>query len=381
MTCAPLGQKVRAVTAELFAYDRNRSWAALVDANGQEATAPSGTATVPGINPAEVHHQGLAIRHILVPLDGSALAECVLPLVTALAKAFSAQITLLRILEAARGPGPAPRVDALDWEITRAEAHTYLSTLAAQIQNVTQRPPAIEILQGKAAEQILHAANAQHADLIALSTHGESGLSDWHVSGTAQKVISGAQHSVLIVPAHQYADQRNIEMEIHKILVPLDCSQRAECILPTVSELARLYDAELILAHIVPEPQLPRRVAPSTADLELAAQLTQRNCTEAQRYLREVRTRLSAEPHRIRVRWRNSAQPAQALNELAEYEKVDLVVVSAHGSSGDAQKRYGGIVEGFVQTAKRPVIIMQDLAGAAGAETNDVPHQVVRPSH
>lgn len=369
------------MTSELLAYDRTRNWLALIDVENHGAAAgPSQSEEKRGPSVApERRSSGLAIRHILVPLDGSPLAECVLPVVATLANAFSARVTLLRVLEAARGPGPAPRVDALEWEISRAEALTYLSTLVTRLQRETQFPVQIEILQGKPAEQILHAAKAQQADLVALSTHGESGLNEWPVSSTAQKVIGSAHQSVLIVPARQYGERRERAVPVRKILVPLDCSQRAECILPAVTELARVHDAELILAHIVPEPELPRRVAPSSADLELAAKLTQRNRAEARRYLQEIRARLSTSPHRVRARWRSSSQPSRSLSELAEHERADLVVLSAHGSSGDPQKRYGGVVEAFVQAAKQPVIILQDLADCVGAESvTGIP---VRPGH
>ena len=306
--------------------------------------------------------EGFAFRHLLVPLDGSALAECALPFAAAIARAFSGRITLLRVLEPHHGPGPGRQMDPVEWEIIRAEAHSHLARCGSEL-NASGVPSGLEVVQGRAAEQIIQFAKTHEVDLLVLSSHGEGGLSGWVLSSTVQKVVARAHTSVLIVPAYAHEGQRIGESHFAKILVPLDCSPRAECILPLATALVRAYASTLILAHVVPEPEMPRRMPPSQEDVALAAQLTERNRGAAEHYLSELRDRLSAQGVRTEVRIVVSSRRARSLRALAEAENVDLVLVSAHGKTGDPSERYGAIAIRLLQESGRPVVILQDLAG------------------
>ena len=307
---------------------------------------------------------GLAIRQILVLLDGSPLADCALPYAVAVAKAFPARITLLRVLETGRGADSSRGVDLLEWEFARAEASAHLNALAADLESESVRAT-VEIVQGKPAEQISHFTKNRQVDLIVLASHGEGGAGSGHLGSTAQKVIAAADTSVLIVPAREPQVGRILRVRFRSILVALDCSQRAECILPTAMQLARGHDADLILAHVVSEPEVPRRMAASEEDLELAHELTERNRASAKRYLKEVQSRLSATGGHVEVRMRVSRQRTQTLCDLGDEEGVDLVVLSAHGSTGDANQHYGGVAARFLQESCKPVLIVQDLASTA----------------
>jgi nucleotide-binding universal stress UspA family protein len=307
-----------------------------------------------------------ALRHVLVPLDGSQLAECVLPFAAVVAQAFGARVTLLRVLEAHGGPTLSVHVDPLQWEISRAMAGNDLRRIAGEF-GPTRASPSVEIVSGAAAEQIVHFAEQEHVDLIILSTHGEGGLSGWRLSSTVQKVILCAPTSVLIVPAYAWAGRRIGDLRLAKILLPLDCSPRAECILPLATALARVHNGELILAHVVPEPELPRHMSASAGDLTLAAQLTERNRVEAERYLAELRSQVLAQGTRARVRIVVSSRCDRTLRALADEEHADLLLFCAHGKTGDAGERYGTVAARLVQSSKRPVLIVQDLAGVLRA--------------
>lgn len=301
------------------------------------------------------------IRHVLVPLDGSQLAECVLPFAAVVAQAFAARVTLLRVLEAHRGPAVSPRVDPLLWEISQGAARNELSRIAGEFEPALTTP-SVEIVAGAAAEQIIHFAEEQHVDLIVLSSHGEGGLSGWLLSSTVQKVVRRASTSVLIVPAYARSGQRIGDLRLARILLALDCSPRAECILPLARALARLHDGELILAHVVPEPELPRRLSPSAGDLALAAQLIERNRAEAERYLAELESQVAAQGTRVRVRIVASPRRDRALRELADKENVDLLLLCAHGKTGEAGERHGTVAARLMQSSNRPMLIVQDLA-------------------
>jgi nucleotide-binding universal stress UspA family protein len=307
-----------------------------------------------------------SIRHVLVPLDGSKTAECVLPFAALMAQAFGARLTLLRVLETHGGAAPSQHVDPLQWEISRIEARNELNRIAGELEPA-RVAPSVEIVSGAAAEQIIQFAEAQHVDLIVLSSHGEGGLSRWLLSSTVQKVVSRAPTSVLIVPAYACPGRRIGDLRLASMLLPLDCSPRAEGILPLAAALARIHDGELILAHVVPEPELPRRMSPSAGDLTLAAQLNERNRAEAERYLGELHSQVVAQGARARVRVVVSPRCDRALRGLADEENVDLILLSAHGKTGDAGERYGAVAARLMQSSNRPVIIVQDLAGVLRA--------------
>jgi nucleotide-binding universal stress UspA family protein len=354
------------VTSQLAAYDRERS-----------ATAASAaSAPVPGGSPVSVENgcRRLTIRHVLVPLDGSSVAECTLAFASAIAQPFSARVTILRVLESV----DSQPIDAVEWEMARAEAYARLVQLADTLKG-HGLTAAVEIVQGRPAEQIPHFAATHDADLIVLSTHGAGGLNQWSLGGTVQKVIATTHASVLIVPARWPASD---SVRLQRMLVPLDCSPRAECILPAATELARAHGAQLILAHVVAEPEMPRRLPPSSEDLNLIERITQRNHGEARRYLLDIQQRLSASAGSIEVQIVVSPRRIQALRNLAREHQVDLIILSAHGSTGDAKEHYGAVASRFLQDGGEPVIILQDLAAAVarGWEATDTVWQE-RPAH
>ncbi|HEX7974857.1 MAG TPA: universal stress protein, partial [Anaerolineales bacterium] len=196
--------------------------------------------------------------HILVPLDGSTLAECVLPHLLAIAKTGNPRITLLSVLDPFGAANRSKTVDPFDWQVRKAETEAYLKDQAARLSeaNLTIQ---VEILEGKAAESIVEYGRDQKVSLILLSSHGQSGISGWNVSSVVQKIILRAHTSVMIVRAYQPAPAGLAGMHYQRILLPLDGSQRAEIVLPVAEALARAHDATLLLAHVVRRPELPCR--------------------------------------------------------------------------------------------------------------------------
>ncbi|MBI2207666.1 MAG: universal stress protein [Candidatus Rokubacteria bacterium] len=323
---------------------------------------------------------GLGIRHVLVPLDGSTLAECALPWAVAVAQALAARITLLRVLER---PGiscaTSHHHDAVDWEMQRAEAQSQLARIDRDLK-ARQLASVIELREGRPAEQILNFARAQQVDFVVLSSHGEGGLSGWALSSTALMVVARTHCSVLVVPAHAAEGQQVGQVRLRRVLLPLDCSPRAECVLPLATALARVHDVELILAHVAPEPEMPRRLPPSAEDLAVAGTLTERNRLEGERYLAELRDRLVEQRLRVGTRLVVSSRRERAIRAMADEADVDLVMVSAHGRTGDARDRYGSVAARLVEESSRPIIVLQDL----GARHEPTPAEEAtrsRPGH
>jgi nucleotide-binding universal stress UspA family protein len=120
-----------------------------------------------------------------------------------------------------------------------------------------------------------------------LSSHGQSGLSDWSVSSITAKVIRRASTSVMLVRANQ--PDPPADKTLPSPPVPLDGSRRAEYALPIATELAHKYQSELLLAHVVTKTRNGAAHPPAEEDLDLANRLLERNRDEGARYLDELK--------------------------------------------------------------------------------------------
>ena len=296
--------------------------------------------------------------HILVPLDGSSLAECVLPHVVALARAFGARVTLLQVLERVHAAGRTRSVDPLGWHIRKAEAGSYLDGVVVHLQKVGLRTEK-RLLEGHAAERIIEFARGQSVSLILLSSHGWSGLSSWNVSSVVEKIISRVCMPAMIVRAYQPVPSDLASLRYRRLLVPLDGSQRAECVLPLATTLTRFYESQLLLVHVVCSPAMPCRALPTQEDIELANQFTECNRLAATRYLEQLQSRLSGD---VETRLLVSDCAAVTLHELVSQENIDLVVLGAHGYSGGVRWPYGSMALNFIAYGATPLLVMQDLS-------------------
>jgi nucleotide-binding universal stress UspA family protein len=297
-------------------------------------------------------------EHILVPLDGSSLAECVLPHVVAVAQAFGARVTLLRVLERDGTVARAQSVDPLGWHIRKAEAEASLEGVRARLQEVGLRAQRV-LLEGQAAERIIEFSHENKVDLIVLSSHGRSGLTGWNVSSIVLKIILRAYLPIMIVRAYQPAIKDLGGLRYRRLLVPLDCSRRAECVLSLSTTLARHHESELLAVHVVARPQMPRWSPPTQEDVGLVNRLVERNRLEATRYLKQLQSRLDV---RVRTSVLLSDHAAEALHDLVEQANADLVILSAHGHSGGTKWPYGGLVVNFIGYGTTPLLIVQDLS-------------------
>jgi nucleotide-binding universal stress UspA family protein len=192
---------------------------------------------------------------LLVPLDGSSIAEAAIPHAAAVAATFGSDVLLLRVIPVRQRSGAAP-MDIIDRRLCHAEARAYLEAVATDLRahNLTVETHAC---RGQPAEQIVEAAHKHDVDLVVLTTHGVGGCTEFPVSGTAQKVISRAPVSVFMVPTSEPAVHApgTPEGAYRRVLVGLDGSRRGEWALGPAAALARYTGAELLLVHVVPVPE------------------------------------------------------------------------------------------------------------------------------
>jgi len=296
-------------------------------------------------------------NHILAPLDGSALAECVLPHLVGMAKAFDARVTVLRVLKPhAEGVTPFP-IDPVDWEIKKVEAGAYLNEIVRRLDE-TGTPVEQVLLEGDPASCIKEFADEHNVDLIILSSHGRSGLSDWNVSSIVRKVIQRTYRSIMLIQAYELKQPGLKGIHYHKLLLPLDGSRRAECLFAPAKTVAQFYNAQLLVAHVAVKPEMPRQMPLTAEDQALMARFIKRNKQVAADYLKGLRNRL---PHDFKSCLRVSGDVALTLHEMVDEEAVDLLIVSAHGYSGQSKWPYGSITTSFIEYGSVPLLVVQDL--------------------
>lgn len=145
-------------------------------------------------------------KNVMVPLDGSSLAECVLPHVDALTKAgLIEKVTFVRVAEPVRVPVDVegPVLDK-QWQETqaerRAEAEDYLGKLLSRL-NYGKVNVGSQVLMGTAADSLADYAVKKGIDLIIIASHGRSGISRWVWGSVAERILRSARAPVLIVKA------------------------------------------------------------------------------------------------------------------------------------------------------------------------------------
>jgi nucleotide-binding universal stress UspA family protein len=322
----------------------------------------------------------LLFKHFLVPLDGSALAECVLPHTLALARAFQAQVTLLRVLALPQSGTP---VDILSWQMEKAEAEAYLGNLAVRLQTAGVTTETA-VIAGQPTDGVIDYVHSHQIDLLVLSSHGENGVTDWHMGSVVQKVLLRSRISGLLVRADKSIQTEQTDLRYQHLLAPLDGSLRATHVLPFVSTLARLYDARLLVVHVQSKPDMPRHTPLSPADKALAQQLTMHNHKAMTGHFDRLKSRL---PAATDFRLLEHEDVAACLHELAETEQIDLVILSAHGYSGGSRWPYGSIATNLVANGMTPLLLVQDwpadwtstVAEGAARETQSGPMPSARP--
>jgi nucleotide-binding universal stress UspA family protein len=319
------------------------------------------------------------LDRLLVPLDGSPLAECVLPHAIVIAKAFNAQITLAHILEQPPASLQLPKADPLDWYLKRSAANLYLDTVQARLE-AEHLSVQTMVIGGDAAEKIVDLTRSTQADLLILSGFGETDVNGGGVSSLAQHILQRVRISTLIIRTNPLGTASTDDLRYQKLLIPLDGSQRAGSALVMATAFAKAYESELLLVHVVSKPEMARQMPPSQEDVELITRFIERNQEEGSKYLEQTQARL---PANTQIRLMVSDNVAATLQGISEQEQIDLLILSAHGYSGEARWPYGSITNRFITNGTTPLLIVQDLQGQAleGAGMGAEIQQPIRLTH
>lgn len=280
---------------------------------------------------------------IIVPLDGSKTAEQILPYARLFAHAYDIPVELLRVEEPAARPAfwPPP-------------TPAYLTEVSERYFSAPLRADRVEE-SGKPAEVIVDRAKANSACLIAMTTHGVSGVRRWLLGSVASKVVQSAANPLLLLRA---LDKAPPTAAFKSIVVPLDGSGLAERIFPHVVSLAKNMKlaVELVRVYDPPVTAYPVLDMPYLENLE--------------RYREEMRheaeTYLDGKSHELRAEGVAQVSatviqgdPASEVIGLARKTPDNLIAMSTHGRSGIGRWLLGSVTEKTVQHSRDPVLLVR----------------------
>lgn len=286
------------------------------------------------------------MEEILVPLDGSTLAESAIPLAVMLGKSSGAR---LRLVQAIWPPAAAPEA-AFAMPEFEAVTSGYLYDQAEAIRQAHGLETVTLSKFGPPGDVILRLAESPDVSSIVMSTHGRSGLKRIVMGSIAELVLRHATVPVFLVPAAAVLPE---VAQLRRIVVPLDGSDLAYAAIGPADDLAKRFDAEIILLQVGPQPRVLTDEAGrivSTADQE-----AQRQSEEANRYLTSIRWRLASRGLRARTAYR-IGDPAAEIVRLAGQEQADTIAMSTHGRSGLERIRYGSVAESVLHHSHVPVM-------------------------
>ena len=297
----------------------------------------------------------LSIAQLLVPLDGSRLAESTLPAAMALAGRLRARVTLLHVLER-----HAPATVHGERHLTgTGEAEAYLHGIAARFAGVgivvdIHAHPSPE---GDVAASIVAHAAEIGAGLIVLCTHGRGGPRTWLSGSIAQRVVHQAGAPVLLV--RPGPDGTGPTFAPRTVLVPLDGTPEGETVLPVALALARALDATVHLLLVVAtlgtvtgDRVATARLAPTAtrAALDLEAD-------EARSYLEQLAGQLRATGVPVRAEV-GRGDTVRAVRESAARVGDGIIALATHGHSGLDALWAGSIGAKVVASFAGPLLLV-----------------------
>lgn len=296
---------------------------------------------------------------IVLPLDGSTAAECALPLVRALARRLAIPVELLSVVdlrEISRNVAAAEGLflDRLVEDESRHSAE-YLSKIAKSLGAV---PAATRCEKGSAAETIIETAAADQNSLVVMATHGRSGLNRFLLGSVAEKVLRASSNPLLLVKATEPIVTAG-EAPLTSIVVPLDGSDLAEAVLPTVTELARTLDLEVFLVRAYAIPYGAYSAGEGFYDpvhLEAFLKILKE---EAFDYLDKKVTELKRQGLTKVSYVAKEGLSADEIIKFARETPANLVAMSSHGRSGIKRWVLGSVTETVVRHSGDPVLVLR----------------------
>ncbi len=299
-------------------------------------------------------------KKMLVPLDGSELAEVVFVYARELASRLGLDVILFHVYS-------PEEVELLP--MRRAYIDRKVETMKRQLETQTKtgaKPVSEkikvhgELAEGYPAEEIIRCADDKGIDLILMATHGRSGVKRWAMGSVADKVLRASKVPIWLVRAGIPPETVFDKWPMRKILVLLDGSELAESVLPQVEAIAKQRGTELIdvvllevLEPIPPAVYYFYYTVPINWGDTIA-----RSKQEVEEYLAKTEKRLKDAGLKVQSELL-MGKPAETIVDYVNRNPVNLVVMSTHGRSGLSRWVFGSVAERVLLGVSSPIFLVR----------------------
>jgi nucleotide-binding universal stress UspA family protein len=303
-------------------------------------------------------------KRILVPLDGSELAERALPYVEELASHLGSEVILVNV----RGPAentdnPEHRV-YLDNKVARTEQNIKSSPAIPSGEKVKVESAIIGSsgLLNHPAEEILNYAEKENISLIVMATHGRSGIKRWVLGSTADKVARASKCPVLLIRANTDVPE---SIHLDRILVTLDGSKAGEAVLYHIEHIAPKYKSEINLLNVV-EPPFHISVFQGMGYYGGSGIVKVRYTEEeikplkvvVEKYMQKVSGKLIAKGIKTSYEVRIGSASEEIIKAEGEMHP-EMVAISTHGHSGFGRWDHGSIADKVLHAGNTPLLLVR----------------------
>jgi nucleotide-binding universal stress UspA family protein len=283
-------------------------------------------------------------QRILVPLDGSELAEVALPYAEELAERLGGEMTLLHVCDSDEDPN-------------RHTHEIYVEKMAESMgEKGLKAKPAL--LFGHVAEQIVDYADAEDIGLIVMATHGRSGIRRWVLGDVAAKVVRATKRPVALVRA-EAGPPKPHDGILRRILVPLDGSKESEVVIPRVEPLASQLKSEIVLLHVIAPTYFVYSIPGEAVQMPFSPDDMDRFSSKALEYLQSVVAALERKGITARAEVAIGSA-ADEIISMADEIDADAVAMSTHGRSGISRWAFGSTADKVLHAGNTPVLLVRE---------------------
>lgn len=292
--------------------------------------------------------------HIVVPLDGSALSEAALPYIVPLALRLNSRVVLLHA-------NNDPYADIFGEGTLARSIEKAQSSGAAYLRGVSERL----CMQGVRCEThhelgapaavILRYIEERKPDLVAMSTHGRSGLRRMVVGSVTTTILPRAETPVLVIRPDEDTEQSETSFE--NLVLPLDMSSRSEDVIPLVTELADTLDLSTSIITCLPSPsQLYTGSVPEV--YPYPDDLVQQTQEAAEEYLQKMSASFNEESGIEMQAECLEGGPARKIIEYAAAQPNCLIAMCTQGRTGLGRWVLGSVTDAVIRSGNTPVLVV-----------------------
>lgn len=297
----------------------------------------------------------MMFEHILIPLDGSRLAEAALPIAAFFAGKSGARVTLVHVIEEDAPDKIHGERHLRDVE----EAEAYLKKISTEVfaaETHVDYHVHSDSVRDVAASITEHVGDFE-TDLVVMCTHGSGGVHDFLFGSIAQKVVASCRTPLLVVRPSTDCDMSAFTVE--RMIVPLDRNPEHERVLPVVAKVAKACEAEVELLTVVPTFStvsgswtVTARSLPGTTSklLEISEE-------EAVEYLESLKSGLDADGIAVSVNVLRG-EAAGVISDQAMQFNADLITLATHGKTGTDAFWSGSLTPKVSRHCATPILLV-----------------------